>query len=226
LIAAPVRLRDRREGVPIATARAVVGGAALLLRPGDAEAHLVTTGLGPIYDGPLHFVVSPDDLVPVLALALLAGLRGPAHGRRALLVLPAAWLLAGAFGLAMVDTASVGVTSASVVTSLSFVLLGALVAADARLSPGAVTVLAAWLGLVHGYTNGITMAQPSLGPTALLGITAAVFAFVAIAASAVVPVRAVWARVGVRVAGSWVAAIGLLLLGWTFRVGRTNAPLP
>ena len=46
---------------------------------------------------------------------------------------------------------------------------------------------------------------------------AAVFTFVALAASFVVPLRAAWARVVVRVVGSWIAAIGLLLIGWGMR---------
>jgi urease accessory protein len=41
-----------------------------------SEAHLNTTGMGPVYDGVIHFLLSPEDFVPVLALALLAGLRG------------------------------------------------------------------------------------------------------------------------------------------------------
>ncbi len=65
----------------------------LLLWIPQAEAHLVTTGLGPVYDGIGHFMMSPDDLVPVIALALLAGLRGAEAGRRALFGLPVAWLL-------------------------------------------------------------------------------------------------------------------------------------
>ena len=69
---------------------AVIGGLALASCPSGAEAHLVTTGLGPLYDGLLHFALTPEDLVPVLALALLAGLRGVTHGRRALFVLPSA----------------------------------------------------------------------------------------------------------------------------------------
>src|SRR5262249_12949238 len=64
-----------------------------------AEAHLNATGMGPIYDGLMHFLTSPEDLVPTLALALLAGLRGAAYGRRALFTLPAAWLLGSLFGL-------------------------------------------------------------------------------------------------------------------------------
>ena len=43
------------------------------------------------------------------------------------------------------------------------------------------------------------------------------FVVVALAAALVVALRAPWARIAVRVAGSWIAAIGLLLLGWSFR---------
>jgi hydrogenase/urease accessory protein HupE len=181
--------------------------------PAGAQAHLVTTGLGPVYDGLVHFALTPEDLVPALALALLAGLRGAAHGRGALLVLPAAWLLGGLLGL----VAHGGMRPA--LTSISFVLLGGLVAADARLPLYATTMLATLLGLCHGYLNGTAMAQPRLGTLGLLGIVVAVFTLVAVAASCVAPLRAAWARVVVRVAGSWIAAIGLLLLGWGFRPG-------
>jgi urease accessory protein len=191
----------------------VIGGLALASCPSRAEAHLVTTGLGPLYDGLLHVALTPEDLVPVMALALLAGLRGVTHGRRALFVLPAAWLLGGVIGLAVHGGASPRWTA------LSFVLLGGLVALDARLPLGATTLLAALLGLGHGYLNGSAVAQPGLGAVGLLGIVAAVFMLVALAASFVVPLRAVWARLVVRVAGSWIAAIGLLLIGWAIRSG-------
>jgi hypothetical protein len=52
---------------------------------------------------------------------------------------------------------------------------------------------------------------------ALLGISGAIFALVAIAAAFAVSLRTSWARVAVRVAGSWVAAIGLPMLGWWLR---------
>jgi urease accessory protein len=191
----------------------VIGGLAFASCPSRAEAHLVTTGLGPLYDGLLHVALTPEDLVPVLALALLAGLRGVTHGRRALFVLPTAWLLGGVIGLAAHGGASPNWTA------LSFVLLGGLVALDARLPLGATTLLAALLGLGHGYLNGASLAGPGLGTVGLLGIVAAVFTLVALAASFVVPLRAAWARLVVRVAGSWIAAIGLLLIGWAMRSG-------
>ena len=156
---------------------------------------------------------TPEDLVPALALALPAGLRGATHGRRALFLLPAAWLGGGVLGLAAHGSVR------PVLTAISFVVLGGLVAADARLPLSATTVLAALLGLSHGYLNGAAIDQPGLGALGLLGMVAAVFTLVALAASFVAPLRAVWTRVVVRVAGSWIAAIGLLLLGWGFRPG-------
>jgi len=49
---------------------------ALLMCAVTTEAHLNATGMGPFYDGVIHFLLGPEDFVPVLALALLAGLRG------------------------------------------------------------------------------------------------------------------------------------------------------
>jgi hypothetical protein len=109
---------------------------AALLKPTDAAAHLVTTGMGPVYDGIGHLLLTPEDLVPALAVALYAGLRGRAPGRRALFFFPLAWLLGGFIGL----TASTMPTFP--VAAISFLLLGILIAADLRLSGNAFTVLA------------------------------------------------------------------------------------
>jgi len=63
--------------------------------------YLVNTGLGPFYDGASHFVLTPEDLLPAVALALLAGQGGARTGRRALFALPGAWLVGGLGGLAL-----------------------------------------------------------------------------------------------------------------------------
>ncbi len=94
--------RPRRPAPPAVIATiAAVAAVTALASPAPAAAHLVTTGLGPVYDGISHLLVSFDDLLPVLALALLAGLNGAAAGRRALFLLPGAWLLAGFAGHAL-----------------------------------------------------------------------------------------------------------------------------
>ena len=184
---------------------------AALLIPVRADAHLVTTGLGPVYDGIGHLLLTPEDLVPIVALALYAGLRGARAGRLALFVLPLAWVAGGALGL------RAGTSVTAPVPALSFILLGLLVAADLRLPDGAVAALAAGLGLVHGFLNGPALAGAGPGALGLLGIAAVAFVLVALSSALVVSLKAPAARIAVRVAGSWVAAIGLLLLGWAFR---------
>ena len=101
----------------------------LLFNHSYVSAHLVTTGLGPVYDGIGHLVMTPEDLVPVLAIALFAGLRGAAPGRRALFILPLAWFVGGILGVVTEDLPTLPVSA------ISFVVLGVLVAADLKLSP-------------------------------------------------------------------------------------------
>jgi len=178
-------------------------------------AHLVTTGLGPFYDGLLHFLESPQDLLPVVALALFAGLRGAQQGRLVLFLLPAAWLAGGFAGL------SLPLRVGPAVATASLLLCGLLVATDARLPSTATAALAVIVGLVHGIENGGAMAQMmTAGIPGLTGIVAATFVVSALAAALVVSLRVSWARIAVRVAGSWIAAIGLLLVGWSLRPPR------
>jgi hydrogenase/urease accessory protein HupE len=191
-----------------------LGGAAtaLTLLPTTAHAHLVTTGLGPLYDGIFHLFVSFEDLLPVVALALLAGLNGPRAGRLALFVVPVAWLLGGLAGFRVGVPILPGTVAAA-----SFLVLGGLAAADRRLPAAALTVLAAALGLLHGWLNGAGIAMAGREALGLVGIVSAVFVVVALVAAFVVALRPAWTRIAVRVAGSWIAAIGLLLLGWGLR---------
>ncbi len=185
---------------------------ALIMGALPAEAHLNTTGMGPIYDGLMHFLMSPEDFIPVLALALLAGLRGATYGRSALFTIPIAWLLGGLIGLS-----AVAANPHPFIAAGWFLLLGILLAADAKISLRVTTAMAALLGLYHGYLNGAGLGTSANAAVALLGLVFAVFVFVALAAAFVVRLRAEWARIAVRVAGSWIAASGLLMLGWAVR---------
>ena len=192
--------------------RILLGAAvsAVLLKPSVAAAHLVTTGMGPVYDGIGHLLLTPEDLVPALAVALYAGLRGRVPGRRALFLFPLAWLLGGFSGL------SASSMPAFPMPAISFLLLGILIAADLRVPDNVFTVIAIAVGTMHGFFNGIAL---KMGPAGLglLGIMAALFVLVAIVSAFVLSLKPPWTRVVVRVAGSWVAAMGLLMIGWFFR---------
>jgi hypothetical protein len=176
-----------------------------------AQAHLVETGLGPVYDGIAHFALTPADLLPALALAVMAGLTGSDHARRVIFLLPLAWLLAGLAG------ASTGVALPDSLAWLPLLALGALVAADLRLPDTATMALAVSVGVFLGLGNGVAMAQAGAGMRGMLGIVGSVFIVTTLASAAAVAWQAGWLRIAWRVAGSWVAASGLLLLGWSLR---------
>ena len=103
-------------------------------------------------------------------------------------------------------------------TIVSYLVLGAMVAADLKLRLGWSVALSVALGVLNGYLNGSAMAGAKLGLVGLAGIVSALFVVVALAAALAVAQPAPWARSAVRVAGSWVAAAGLLL--WVGRCAR------
>lgn len=180
---------------------------AVLIVPATAPAHLVTTGMGPVYDGIGHLLLTLEDLVPVLALAMYCGLSGPQAGRYLVLVLPFCWFIGGFAGL------SAELTVTFPVQALSFLLLGLMISADLRLPATVFAATAALIGLIHGFINGIAL-QSGPAILGLLGIMAALFVLVSLMTAAVLSLRIPWTRIVVRVLGSWVAASGMLMIGW------------
>ena len=179
--------------------------------PRAVDAHLVTTGLGPVYDGIGHLLVTPHDLIAVVTLCLLAGLRGPTHARRVLFWLPLVWFLAGSIVGSWFDGFGTLPFAA-----ISFIVLGLLVAADVRINPLGISVLAIVLGTFHGLDNGVAM-RAGARLMGLGGITVALFVVVAISSAIVLSQQRPWNRIVVRVLGSWVVATGIMLLGWHYR---------
>ena len=193
----------------LAVAAALVALSAL---PSPAHAHLMTTGFGPFYDGLTHLFLTPEDVLQVVAIALLAGLRGPRAARATLFVLPAAWLAgnaAGAFGLSP--------AAPFALTAVVTIALGALVAADAPVPPAAVGALAIAIGLLTGAQNGIDLPAAPASIVVALGAACGLFVTIALLGGQVASLEEAWARLVIRVGGSWVAAIGLLMLGWSLR---------
>jgi hydrogenase/urease accessory protein HupE len=177
-----------------------------------AQAHLMTTGLGPFYDGLTHLLVSPEYLLPMIALALLAGLHGPRFGRAVLFALPAAWLAGSVAGLLVAPHVTMPVATAAVT-----IVVGGMVAAGRPLPLALVTGFAIVVGVLAGGLNGIELVTTGASPLAAAGGAAALFVLVSLVTGQVASVRAAWARIAVQVAGSWIAAIGLFMLGWAVR---------
>jgi len=185
--------------------REVRFAAALVLLPGVASAHLVSTGFGPVTDGAWHFVLSPEQFLPMAAFALLAGVRGPVPARQTMFVLPLAWLAVAITG------ATLPLGWGPIVMAGAFLLTGGMLAADVKLSPTITALLAALLGAVSAGAYGAEDASI----LATLGAAFTIFVLLALVSSAALSLGGGWPVIAVRVLGSWTAATGLLLVGWT-----------
>jgi len=196
----------RRCGVMFATACAAAWW------PTAASAHLVSSGVGPFYDGVAHLFVSPDDLMLVLAMSLFAGLCGRDAARAAVLALPAAWLVglvAGRSGVAGLEV--------QWLTSVTGLGAGLVLAIRPRVVATVVAGVAAVAGLLHGWLNGASMAASQTSWTAGVGIALAVACVAVVAAAVATALKPGWPQITVRVVGSWIAAIALLSLAWQLR---------
>ena len=184
----------------------------LLAAATPAQAHLMNSGFGPFYDGLAHPLLSPEDLLPALAVILLAGLGGARQGRCVLATLPLAWLAGMAGGWA------IGLPGVPAwLTAVATAAIGALVASDVRLPLTLVVAIAAALGALHGYDNGRDLAATTGALVAIIGIACSLFATTSLVAGQVTVLKAPWARLAVRICGSWIAAVGLLMFGWSMR---------
>jgi urease accessory protein len=108
--------------------------------------------------------------------------------------------------------------SMGIVNGASFVVLGLLVAAGRRLPLPLLITLSALFGLSHGYENGRAMGPDTAIHLFVPGVAAAGGLVIALVSAATLDLATrPWARVGVRVVGSWIAAIGIMTIGLAWR---------
>ncbi len=184
----------------------------LFARP--AAAHIVGSRLGDFYAGAIHPLLGLEDVILWLALGLLAGLQSPARARLLVPVFPAA-LLAG-FVLGMLTAPR----DPAVLDAALMVLLGALLATAARLPVWLLLILAGSLAVLRGVANA-----GGVGPETNIvlfgaGFVAIGYVAITVVAGATLAFRSNgqgWRVIGVRAAGSWIAAIGLMAGGFALR---------
>jgi hydrogenase/urease accessory protein HupE len=182
---------------------------ALFLISQNANAHLVSTGAGPFYDGTAHFFLTFEEILPVIALALFAGLRGTTYARWIIVILPIFWIIGGIIGFSKI------VPMPAFITAFVMLVSGVLLATDSKLSITLVIVITAFFSLLLGFLNGIAM--PSGSILELIGSATAAFIVAVLCAALAVALNHGWTRIALRVAGSWLAALGLLVLGWAMK---------
>lgn len=217
----------RRRGL-----RTIALGFGLL--PDGVHAHAMLGDINDFYGGLLHPLITPEHLLAIIAVGLLAGQQGSSRDQSVAwlmtfaLALASGALLAWRIGLMVDVDVTIGWMAAQPIITLvnfaSLVVIGLLVAAARRLPSLLLYMLATVFGLTHGAANGVEITDamaiylfiPGLAVgTALAGLYSMVLAdFVQHRASS-------WPSIALRVAGSWIAAIGLLIFGLTWRAFMT-----
>ncbi len=181
-------------------------------------AHLVPTGLGPWGDGMARLVLQPLDLLLLVALVMLAVQNGRSWSDRLALVLPLSWLVGGLGGLLVGRELPLAHPCAALVTAVGvLVTLGPALRLSERLGEGFLRGGTAALALLFGLVAGSSLAGHGGALQALLGEAVAIAVGTALLLMALDPPHPRWLALGLRVVGSWIAASGLLMLGWLSR---------
>lgn len=180
-----------------------------LCAPTPSHAHLVNSGLGSFYDGALHLMLTPMDLVGLATLSLFAGSQGAEAGRLLVVAAPIAWLSAGVVALLSQINGSFAFINAG-----TLVLLGGSVALGLKTSPPVAAAAAAAFGGLLGFQSGLELRAADADWVALIGTVAVVLAVTVLVSALVISYTAFTFRVVQRVLGSWAAATGLLSIGW------------
>lgn len=191
----------------------LVALAVWMAAPRMAQAHLVTSGAGPFFDGVAHFFVSPDDLLVVVAIALLSGLAGKTAARQLVVMLPVAWLTGTMAGIRLAGR----IEGCGWISAVTLLAAGLLLGINPKLPPRVFVLMAIVIGGVHGTMNGAAMAATETSALASIGIVVAAGIVALLLSAAAASLTTLWQKIAVRVIGSWVAAIGLLALAWHFR---------
>ena len=191
-----------------------------------AAAHTIRPGVGAWLDGAARLALEPTDLLLAIALVLLADQQGNSTLIRVRALLPVTWLVGAIAGLAVPVFFLLGPFAGGFYLLLNpfstglftvFALLVSLrVPVPSRLLLVLVVLSAAAFGLVKGsLLGGHDAALPLLFAE---GISLA--AVVWLMAAVLEHLRFGWRTIAVRVVGSWIAAAGLLMLGWQLRGGQ------
>jgi len=178
----------------------------LLLWPTRALAHPMK-GVGDFYAGMLHPMTAIECILPMVALSPLAGQQNRKTAIGILISFPLASVVGALLGLSIPVPHSV-----AIINTAAMALLGILVAINPTL-PFQVSVgLSAILGLTIGWANAGELTTGASPYRFIPGLALAGLLVVTHGIGLVRRLDVPWARVGVRVAGSWIAAVGILVL--------------
>jgi urease accessory protein len=183
--------------------RAVSLALVLTVSISPANAHDAIAGGGPFVNGILHPAIEPAHLLSLLALGLWIGRQERAALRRSTVTFAVA-LIAGLFA------GPLG-TLPPLVPIACALILGCLAGGGWPWPSRAAAIASAATAIVIGFDSGAD------DWALALGIWVGAMLILLNVVNLVMRIEAAWLRIGVRIAGAWIAAIALMLLALSLR---------
>ncbi|MBU1212383.1 MAG: HupE/UreJ family protein [Alphaproteobacteria bacterium] len=185
---------------------------ALVAWPLQASAHSPIEGLGAFYGHLLHPVTVQSHAMLLTAVALMFGQQGRSKARAGVIALG----LAFAGGLAAATTGASGTFSVSEpMFLLGALVVGGAVVLDLRVAAAVVVSVSVATGLIIGLgpapaTTG--MRDKALG---IGGVATGVLYLTIVITGFTISLQKHWQKIAVRVVGSWIFAVSMLVLAQT-----------
>jgi len=183
-----------------------------------AHAHLIGTRFGDFYAGALHPLTDLNDVLLWLALGLLAGSLQGERSRWLVLLFP----LGLACGIALSTSAGISfggdATNATLISALGLAL-----AAGARIPAPLLGIVGFSLGVTRGIANAAAVETATNLTLFGAGLACAGYATITLLMALVMVFRrteagdtTAWRGIALRALGGWIAAIGLMMIGFTY----------
>lgn len=164
-------------------------------------------GVGDFYAGMLHPLTAIEFLLPMIALSLLAGQQDRRSAIAMLVTFPLSLAVGAVLGIP-VHLPSV----VSWINLSSMAAIGLLVATARPMPLSVPTALSTVLGLTIGLANGVELGEQVSAWRFIPGLALAGLLLVGYGIGCVRRLTTPWMRIGFRVLGSWIAAVGILVL--------------
>ena len=187
--------------------------AVLVFLPASAHAHTAIKGLGEVINGLIHPVLTPSHVLILLGLGLLAGQQVPRNLKTPMLV----FLPLSAAALLLTMTGLVTTVYPPILICIALAA-GAVVALEASLPRLVSMALFAAAAIAIGFDSAVETGSAVAQLKTLLGtwISLGLLVFdIAFYVSFLTKPK--WQKIGVRVVGSWLIAISLLVLAFSLR---------
>ena len=183
--------------------------------PSQAQAHMTVQGMSSFMTGALHPLMTPLHVIILLALGLAVGQHVPLRLGKPLQVFAAG----AAIGLSLTATGRIPAVHPGILAAIAFAI-GAVVAIGRQLPFPLRAMLIGAAALAIGLDSGAETG----GAWTILGTLAGAwvgllvylvnFAFYT---SLAAETKKQWLQIGIRVAGSWILAISVLMLAFALR---------